>query len=85
MTDSLPFAKVTIIIEVGDDVHTTVIPKALDPWVHIDYRDGPATLNPDGGFRTVHPTRMAFSVEGVGYFDPEIGSTIQQIRTKKDA
>jgi hypothetical protein len=85
VTDQYPMAKVTIIIEQGDGIFTTVIPKAMDPWVHVNNFDGPTMLDHVNGFHAVSPIRMAFSVEGVGYFDPEIGSTIQQTRTKKDA
>lgn len=75
--------KMTVIIEDGDEVITTVIHKAYNLMTHVNHRDVAIRPNMDGSFRPM--SKADFMVEGVAVFSPEHGNYLETKREKKDA
>jgi hypothetical protein len=73
--------KMTVIIEDGDEIITTVIHKAYNLETHVNHRDMAIRANMDGGFRPM--SKVDFSVNGVAVFDPEHGNYLETKREKK--
>lgn len=81
MTERL--VKMTLIIEDGDEVITTVIHKAYNLMTHVQHRDIGIRLNADGAL----PRPMSktdFMIEGVAVFDQDKGNYLETRREKKD-
>jgi hypothetical protein len=72
----------TVIIEDGDEVITTVIHKAYNLMTHVNHRDMAIRPNADGGFRPL--SKVDFLVEGVAVFDQDKGNYLETTREKKD-
>lgn len=74
--------KMTVIIEDGDEVVTTVIHKAYNLMTHVNHRDVGIRPSADGGYRQL--SKVDFSVEGVAMFDQEHGNFLETKREKKE-
>ncbi len=79
MTERL--VKMTVIIEDGDEVITTVIHKAYNLMTHVNHRDVAIRPNADGGYRQLSKTD--FMIEGVAVFDQEHGNYLETKRETK--
>lgn len=79
MTERL--VKMTVIIEDGDEIITTVIHKAYNLMSHVRHRDVDIRPNADGSYRPLSKTD--FLVEGVAVFDQEHGNFLETTRVTK--
>lgn len=75
--------KMTVIIEDGEEVITTVIHRVYNAMTHVNHRDMAIRPNADGLFRPV--SKIDFSIEGVALFDQDKGNYLETKREKKDA
>ncbi|QFG09373.1 hypothetical protein SEA_BRONXBAY_81 [Arthrobacter phage BronxBay] len=76
--------KMTVIIEDGDQIITTVLYKVDDAVTHVRHRDHSIRMNADGSFPP-QVSKIDFCIEGVARFDPEKGNFLETKREKKDA
>jgi hypothetical protein len=78
MTERL--VKMTVIIEDGDEVITTVIHKAYNLMSRVNHRDVTIRPNADDGYRQL--SKADFMVEGVALFDQEHGNFLETKRER---